>query len=383
MGTPSAAEKRVSWAELFFDLVFVFAVTEISSLLGVDHTWSGVLRAAVLFVPIYWSWLGVAVLANTQDISDPLDRIGIFGVGLAGFFMALAVPGAYGERGVLYASGYLAVRVLLAAILFRRIPFQLNPIAVGLTISGPLIFLGGFLHGTAREAVWAVAALIDLSSPRVLRPRLRSMHIEPGHFTERFGLLVLIAVGESVVAIGTPTARSRHIDAAQLGAVAAAFVLACGLWWVYFHFAADAMRYALTTAQVPIDIARHVLSYGHLLLIGAIIAVATGMREVITVPSHHLPWGPVGLLFGGCALYLATFNYTRWQMFRVLSPTRGIAALAVLALLPIAHFVSGLVSLSALATVLVALNVVEYRRVLHGRRGSPVPGPAEPAQDAA
>jgi low temperature requirement protein LtrA len=356
-------EKRVTWAELFFDLVYVFAVTEVSALLHADHSWAGVLRALIVFVPIYWSWVGTSVLANTQDLSGAASRIGMFAVALAGLFMALAVPEAYGERGVLFGSAYLAARVVLAIMLFRRVPIALNPIAVGLVVSGPLIFAGGFAHGTTREAMWALAAVIDLSSPTVLQARLRAMHFDPSHLAERFGLLLIIALGESVVAIGGPAASDKHLSAGVLAAVATAFICACGLWWVYFHFAADAMRYAMTTAQVQTHIARHVMSYGHLMLVGSVISIAVGMREAVARPGEQLGWGVAGLLFGGCALYLATFGYTRWAMFRLVSTTRLSASAVVLALLPVASHLPALGALMLVAAVLVALNVVEYLRV--------------------
>jgi len=374
-------EKRVTWAELFFDLVYVFAVTEVSSLLHADYSWTGVLRALIVFVPIYWSWVGTSVLANTQDLSGAASRIGMFAVALAGLFMALAVPEAYGERGVLFGSAYLAARVVLAIMLFRRIPIALNPIAVGLVVSGPLIFAGGFAHGATREAIWALAAAIDLSSPTVLKSRLRSMRFDPSHLAERFGLLLIIALGESVVAIGGPAASDKHLSAGVLAAVAAAFVCACALWWVYFHFAADAMRYAITTAQVQTHIARHVMSYGHLVLVGSVISIAVGMREAVAHPGQQLSWGVTGLLFGGCALYLATYGYTRWAMFRLVSTTRLTAAAVMLALLPLAPHLPALGALTLVAAVLVALNVVEYVRV---RRTSVAQraGEAEVAQQA-
>jgi low temperature requirement protein LtrA len=349
-------EKRVTWAELFFDLVYVFAVTEVSALLHADHSWAGVLRALIVFVPIYWSWVGTSVLANTQDLSGAASRIGMFAVALAGLFMALAVPEAYGERGVLFGSAYLAARVVLAIMLFRRVPIALNPIAVGLVVSGPLIFAGGFAHGTTREAMWALAAVIDLSSPTVLQARLRAMHFDPSHLAERFGLLLIIALGESVVAIGGPAASDKHLSAGVLAAVATAFICACGLWWVYFHF-------AMTTAQVQTHIARHVMSYGHLMLVGSVISIAVGMREAVARPGEQLGWGVAGLLFGGCALYLATFGYTRWAMFRLVSTTRLSASAVVLALLPVASHLPALGALMLVAAVLVALNVVEYLRV--------------------
>jgi low temperature requirement protein LtrA len=356
-------EKRVTWAELFFDLVYVLAVTEISSLLHDHHGWAWLLRALIVFVPLYWSWVGMSIIANTQDLTSAASRIGIFAVALAGLFMALAVPDAFGERGALFGCAYLAARIVLAYLAFRSAPFTLNPISVGLCVSGPLILAGGFVHGTARVAIWAVAAAIDLSSPTILRRRLRGLHVDPGHLAERFGLFVIIAMGESVVAIGATAATTKHLSAAMLCAVAAAFVLVCALWWVYFHFAADAMRHALTTAQVQMDIARHVMTYGHLLLIGSVILVAVGLEEAVAHPGHHLTWGVSGLLIGGSALYLATFGYTRWAMFRLVSTNRLGAAAAMLVLLPIAPHVPALAALILVAAVLIGLNVVEYLQV--------------------
>jgi low temperature requirement protein LtrA len=214
-----------------------------------------------------------------------------------------------------------------------------------------------------REAVWLVAALIDLSTPTVLRSRLRMMHFDAAHLTERFGLFVLIALGESVVKIGEPAAASDHLSVSVLVAVVVAFGVSCALWWVYFFFAADAMRFALATATVQLNVTRHVLSYGHLSFIAAIIAVAVGMTETIDHPGDRLGWGVVALLYGGTAMYLATFGYTRWMMFRLFSATRVIGAVVVLAVMPIAPQVSALAATALLCVVLVALNIVEYRRV--------------------
>ncbi|MBO0840409.1 MAG: low temperature requirement protein A, partial [Sciscionella sp.] len=358
-----SGEKRVSWAELFFDLVFVLAVTEISSLLHVDHSWAGAGRALVLFVPIYWAWVGISIYVNTHAADDPSSRVGIFAVGLAGMLMALAVPDAFGDRGVLFGASYFGARIVMGWLMFRGDGIFLSPFAIALFFSGPLLLLGGLLPYSPRIAIWAVVAFVDLSTPTTLRKRLQNMRFQPGHLAERFGLFLLIAIGESVAAIGATAASRAHIGLDVLVAVALAFVLAGGLWWVYFQYAADAMRFALATAEVQTVISRHVLTYGHLPFIGAIITVAVGMREVIANPSTPLGWAVTALLYGGCAIYLATFNYTRWKMFRKWSPTRSAGAVAVGVLLPAAPFLPGVVALAMLAVVLVALNVVEYLRV--------------------
>lgn len=363
---PGAGEKRVSWAELFFDLVFVVAVTELSAQVGRDHTWAGLLRALIVFVPVYWLWVGTAIQTNLQDVSRPLIRIRIFGVALSAIFLALSLGEAYDRLGLLFAVAYWAGRVVLASPLIGQLRrgqrLTLTPYTVSVFVTGPALVVGALLPGTTREIVWGAAALVDLSTPSVLRSRLREMHLDAGHLAERFGLFVLIALGESVVAVGTATPLG-HLTLGGGFAVAAAFVFACGLWWVYFHFAADAMRHAMATARVQLDITRRVLSYGHLSFIAAIVAVADGLRESIAHPGEHLSGAVTGLLFGGTALYLATFGFTRWAMFRLVSWTRLSAAAVVLVLTPAAPHVPALASLIGLAVVLGVLNVVELMRV--------------------
>jgi low temperature requirement protein LtrA len=361
-----AAEKRVDWAELFFDLVFVVAVTRVSTVLEHDHTWGGLLRALIVFVPIYWTWVGTAIQTNLNDVTRPYLRLRVFAVALAGIFMALSLPEAYDGLALLFACAYWGGRILLGVGVFRaawqagRAP--INPFVVSMVVSGPMLVVGALCAGDIRELIWGLAALLDLSTPTLLRGRLRNMHFDAGHLAERFGLFLLIALGESVVAIGTSTSFT-HPGVVDAVAIAAAFALSCGLWWVYFHFAADAMRYSLATARVQLDITRLVLSYGHLAFIGAVIVVSVGLRESIAAPSEHLSWAVTGLLFGGTALYLATFGFTRWAMFRLVSWTRLTAAAAVLVLMPISPQVPAVAALLGLALVLAVLNVVELLRV--------------------
>lgn len=233
-GGDSAAEpeKRVSWAELFFDLVFVFAATEVSTLLERDRSWGGLLRALIVFVPIYWMWVGTAIQTNLRDIAQPRLRLKVFAVALAAVFMAVAAPDAYGSLGLLFAAAYWAGRVVLGVDLLRRsargTTMPVNPYTISMFLTGPLLVVGALLHGSAREGIWAAAAAIDLATPTLLRSRLRNMHLNAAHLAERFGLFVLIALGESVVAIGESAHVDGHLGAARGFAVAAAFALSCG-----------------------------------------------------------------------------------------------------------------------------------------------------------
>jgi low temperature requirement protein LtrA len=361
------AEKRVSWAELFFDLVFVFAVTQVSAAMGHDHSGAGLLRALILLVPVYWLWVGTTIQVNQLNIDRAVLRIMVFAVALAAVFMALAIPGAYGDSGLLYALAYWAGRIVLGTNVVRRAVREgqrpLNPYTVSMAVTGPLLVVGALAHGGLREGLWAIAAVGDLSSPTILQARLSGIHLDAGHLAERFGGFVLIALGESVVAVGA-SAQSGHGLSALAGlTVAAAFALSCALWWVYFHFAADAVRHSLATAKVQLDITRLVLSYGHLSFITAIIVISVGMHQAVAHPGQRLSWAVAGLLFGGTALYLATFGFTRWAMFRLVSVTRLTAAAVIVLLWPAAPFVPALAALAALAAVVAVLNVVELLRV--------------------
>jgi len=356
-------EKRVTWVELFFDLVFVVAITQVSGLLHDDHSWSGVARALVVFIPIYWAWVGMTMHANLHDVDRTRARLGVFAVGLCGLFMALALPQAYESRGVLFGASYWAARLVLDALMrssYRGVGF--NPFTAGAFVTGPLLVLGGLADGDVRVALWALAAGVDLLVPFLARRGMASIAYEPSHLPERFGLFLIIALGESVAETGVVAWR-QPATPARLAAVAVAFTLACALWWVYFAFAADAIRHALRTAKVAIEVIRPVLPYGHLGFVGGVIAIAAATGEAILHPLDHLHTDVATLLFGGAALYLATFGYTRWRMFHTVSTTRLSAAALSLALLPLARHVPALAAMAALTAALVALNAWEARTV--------------------
>jgi low temperature requirement protein LtrA len=264
---PVRAEKRVSWAELFFDLVFVFAVTQVSTLLSSGHGPAGLARAVVVFVPIYWVWVGTSIRANTRELT-PRRQLALFAIALAGLIMALVVPDAYRDRALLFAAAYWAARLVLGSGLFTGTRTVFTVFTVSMVITGPLLIAGAVLGGRGQQWLWTSAAIIDLATPWVLQSQTRRLRVDAAHLAERFGLFVLIALGESVVAIGAPVAAGhRLVGAGALAAVAFAFAVCCGLWWVYFNTTADAVREALAAAGVQADLIREVLSYGHLLFI--------------------------------------------------------------------------------------------------------------------
>jgi low temperature requirement protein LtrA len=350
----------------------------VSALLHDDHSWTGVGRALIIFVPIYWAWVGTTIHANTHDVDTTVDRLGIFAVGLASLFMALAVPRAYAGEGILFGGSYLLLRILLAALVFRGIRnLPINSFSVGAAVTGPLLLAGGLVDGPARVGFWAAAAVVDLLVPRLVRSRLTGVRFEPSHLPERFGLFLIVALGESVVAIGAGAA-ALPTGGFRLFAVGTAFALAVGLWWTYFVFAAPAVHHAVSTAEVQTDIVRTVLAYGHLAFIAGIIAVAVGLGEAVSHPTEPLHLDSAGLLVGGAVIFLATFGYTRWRMFGKVSTTRLAAAGASLPLLALGPYAPAVVTVAALLAVVIALNAVEFLLVRRAAR----PAPDRPTADA-
>lgn len=360
---PAAHGKRVSWVELFFDLVFVFAMTQVSLVVHDDHTWAGIGWAVVSFLLVYWVWAGAAVLGNGLDLDAARNRIGFFAVAGCGMGMALTLTTGHTGRGVGFAACYWLARVVLMVLRQRQRPRSLpNPWTVGAFVVGPMLMVGALVGQPYQFWIWGGAALVDIAMPTLFRRRLASMSVDAEHLSERFGLFVLIALGESIVAVGTPIAADKYASPLQYAATGVAFLLTVGLWWVYFHLAAQAMRFALATADVPFTVVRHVLSYAHFGFIFAIVLMAVGMAEVVAHPGDPLSVVLSGLLVGGCTIFLATFGYTRWMMFTLVSRTRLTAAAVVLLVLPLSWLIPGWLTLAVMAAVLLVLNLFELRK---------------------
>ena len=369
-------EQRVVWAELFFDLVWVFVVTQIAVALAAAHDTGEAVRALLLFVPLWWGWVGTTLLANLAGrlVDRAVGRLVLFGVAGCGLLISVAVGDAYGGRALTFAVGYAVLRLVLWAARVRlpRVPRRpfLEPFAVEAFVVAPL-FLAGALVGVGpwRVGLWVVAALIELANPRLLRGRLGALRFETAHLPERFGLFLIIALGETVVAVGGQAAGG-HFAGPQLLALTLGFTLIVLLWWTYFHYGAPAARYSLEHTAARARIVVDVFSYAHLAYATAIILVAVGLKKLLAHPLDAPHTLPELLLAPGAAIYLLTFCYARWRMFGAptlhrLGAALGCAALAALAPLLPAVLTAGLVT-----GVLLALNGYEAWLV---RTGRPLP----------
>jgi low temperature requirement protein LtrA len=365
------AEHPVTPLELFFDLVFVFALTQVTGFMSDDPTWAGVGKGLLILAALWWAWGAYAWLTNEIDPNEGSARLAVFGAMAAMFVAALAVPQAFDADAVLFGLAYFAVR-LMHIVLFaeatprldvRQAAFRLARTA----IPGPaLLIVAGFVDGWPQIALWLAALTIDYSGPYVFG--VRGFSISADHFAERYALIVIIALGESVVAIGIGAA-GIELDAVVVTAAVLGLVLACALWWAYFDVVALVARRKLVEAHgyERVRLARDSFSYLHLPMFAGIVLVALGAKKVLAHVNDPLVTVPAFALCGGVALYLLSHDAIRYRSVRSVNPRRLLAAAACAALIPVAMHVDGVVSLALVAGVCVALIAYETLRFRQAR----------------
>jgi low temperature requirement protein LtrA len=363
------AEHQVTPLELFFDLVFVFAMTQVTSLLADEPTWGGVLRGMLVLAALWWGWAVYAWLTSAMDVDEGGVRLAMLASTGAMLVVALAVPGAFGEDAVLFGFAYLLVRLfhlVLSAIVTRDDPdrrgalLRFTPTA---TLGPLLLVLAGFLEGDERIALWFLALAIDYLGPVVIGVG-RGWRVAPEHFAERHALIILIALGESIIAIGVG-AGFELVTGVIVGA-ALGIVVVSALWWLYFDVAAIFGRRRLmqATGLELHRLALHSYSYLHLPMVAGIVLFAVGLKTTLGHVGETLDTVPAVGLCGGAALYLlahvAFLFRTTGRVFR----RRTIGTLALLALVPAALAVPALAALalvSAVCSLVVAYEAIRYR----------------------
>jgi low temperature requirement protein LtrA len=358
--------------ELFFDLVFVFAFTQVSTLLDADPTWGGVLHAGLLLSVLWWAWSAYAWLTNTLDPEEGGVRMAMFAAIGAMLIASLAAPRAFGRDATTFAIAYLIVRALhlvLYAIagrgdaeLLRAVLRILPPVF----LSGMLLLVASPLHGTAKLLCWAAAVVVDYLGP--LFGHMRGWRLSPRHFVERFGQIILIALGESIVAIGVGAA-GLELDVGLITAVLLGIIVVACLWWSYFDWVVYVAQSRLLEASGArrAELARDAYSYLHLPMVGGIVLFAFGLETALHDTGTSLKPVPAFGLVCGIALYLVAHVTLRLRIGGGLGLGRPIASLVLVALLPVATHVPAAGALGMVAAVCVALIVYEVARHREGR----------------
>jgi low temperature requirement protein LtrA len=367
---PHESEKRVAPLELFFDLVFVFALTQVTLLMSNTPTWEGLGEGMLVLIALWWAWGAYAWLTNYIAADEGLERLLVFAAMGAFLIAALAVPEAFGDESLLFALAYAVAR-WLQIFIFAEANDDVDTgqaiVRLARTaLPAPLLLIGAaFLDGTAQAAVWIVALGIDLAGPYVFG--VRGFQVSAGHFAERFGLIVIIALGESIVAIGA--GLEGEIDMGVVAAAALGLVLACGLWWAYFDVVAlvAESRFRRTRGDHRARIARDAYSYLHLPMIAGIVLVALGVKKTIGDVDEPLKTVPAVALLGGIALYYAGHVGFRLRNVGTLNRPRLVAILACVALIPLATEVDAVVALGLAAAVTSSVILYETVRYADAR----------------
>ena len=354
--------KRVTWAEGFFDLVVVLAVTQVATLLGEHHQWWGLGRAFVILALVYRTWVITSLQSNRLGRDSTWDRTTLFGVGLCGVVMAIFIPHVYDTGGLQFALAFWVARILIWGRYVLQYQAKLfSSLGLSVVLVGPLVVVGGLLPDNWREMIWFLAALADLGLVAFFGRQHEVIHYDHSHLMERYGLFVLIALGESIVDLSLPLARqATAIQPDELLAVAVCFVVVCLLWWTYFDHANAAITQALSGAREHVVMSRH-LAYGHFGIIGGIVTIAVGFENMVSQPSATMTFTHLNLLYGGPILMLVAMVYLRWAMSKVMRAARMLAIVALLGLLYVSLLLPGIVATTMLAGLLLVLVVVERR----------------------
>jgi low temperature requirement protein LtrA len=361
---------RVTPLELFFDLVFVLAITQCTALMADEPTWAGIAKGLLVLGVLWWCWGGYAWLTSVVDPEEGIVRIVIFAA-MAGLLVAaLCVPGAFDDTALLFACAYAVVRI--AHIALFALASQGDPdlrrsvagLAVSSAIGVGLLMAASFADGALQGALWAIALLLDMGGPFLYG--VEGWKIVPGHFAERHGLIFLIALGESIVAIGL--GAEGDIDAGVVAAAVLGTVVAAALWWLYFDVVALVAERRLAKAapgREQNELARDSYSYLHLPMVAGVVLIALGMKKTLGHVEDPLKLVPAAALLGGSAIYLLAHIGFRLRNVHSLNRQRLVTAVVLLAVVPVAAelkppALGTLAFLAALLTALIAYEAIHF-----------------------
>src|SRR4051794_16403267 len=362
--------ERVTPLELFFDLVFVFAITQVTGLLAAETTWAALGRGMLMLALLWWAWSAYAWLTNEIDPERDAARLVIFGAMASMLVASLAVPHAFGHDAVPFAVAYVAVRVL-HLVLYRigtddpGVRHAVATFVPSVALACSLIIAGAVFE-QARDVLWAAAVVVDYGG--LLLVGVRGWRVHAGHFAERYGLIVIVALGESIVSIGVGAAGLDVTGGLVIAAVAG-MAVAFALWWAYFDVVARVAerRFRERTGEAQVRIARDSYTFLHLPMVAGIVLVALGIKKVMPHLHEPLHTVPAASLCGGVALYLMAHIGFRLRNVGTLNRQRCVAAALAIALIPVGTRADALVTLVLLAALCSGLIAYEAIRFADAR----------------
>jgi low temperature requirement protein LtrA len=364
--------ERVTPLELFFDLVFVLAITQCTALMHADPTWSGLAQGILVLGVLWWSWVGYAWLTSVVDPEEGAVRFAIFAAMAAFLIVAIAVPEAFDSLALPFALAYGAVRaahIALFVLASRDDPglrHSVTGLAVSTAIGVGLLIGASFLDGLAQGALWVLALGLDMAGPMFIDAS--GWRLVPGHFAERHGLIIIIALGESIVAIGV--GAHAHLTVGIAAAAILGIGLAAALWWMYFDVVALVSRRRLINApegRVRNEMARDSYSYLHFPMVAGIVLVALGLETTLGHVDDPLETVTAFALLGGVSVYLLGLVAFRFRHVHTINRQRLGMAVLLFALLPLATNIPALATVAIVTGLLAALITYETRSYGEGR----------------
>jgi low temperature requirement protein LtrA len=365
-------EERVTPLELLFDLVFVVAITESASLMAGEPTWTGLLKGVLVLGMLWWSWVGYAWLTSTVNPEEGAVRLVMFAAMAAALVAALCVPHAFDDTALLFACAYAVVRIAhigLYTVASRgdgELRRSVAALAASTCVGVGLLVGASAADGALQLGLWALALTLDGAGPFFFG--VEGWRLVPEHFAERHGLMILIAIGESMVAL---TVGAQHgVDAGLVVAAVLGVAVAAAVWWLYFDVVALFAARRLGSAAEGRErnsIARDSYSYLHFPMVAGIVLIALGTKKTLAHIGDALTWPMAAALLGGAVLYLLGHLAFRLRNVGTLNRPRAVGVLVLLALIPLGTAMPALATLGLLAVVLATIIVYETIRYAAAR----------------
>jgi low temperature requirement protein LtrA len=382
--------------EVFFDLVYAFAITQLSSRFLLNHqSLEGALQSVLLLAMIWLGWSYTMWLTNWLDPGHISVRLLLLALMLASLIFSAGIPDAFGARGLAVGGAYAAMQIgrsVFAVIALRGEKLQRNfeRILAWCVLSGALAIAGGLEHGLMREVLWLLAVGVDLAgsatgfiTPGLGRSTTQDWNIEGRHIAERCQSFVLIALGESVVVIGAGLASGPYIGLRELAAIVVAFAGSVGVWWVYFDRSAEVAQSVIARHPDPGSLGRSAYHSIHPVMIGGIVAIAAGDHAIVSHPDSSAGIATALMLVGGSALFLAGHAMFKVTVWNVMPWSRLVATAVLLAFIPLAAALPDLVVGAVAATVVIAVAISDpflsqrHERSVHAAKNRRSPAAAK------
>jgi low temperature requirement protein LtrA len=364
--------EQVKPLELFFDLVFVLAITQCTALMADQPTWEGLAKGLLVLALLWWTWCGYAWLTSVVDPDEGAVRIAIFAAMAALLVIALCVPRAFDDLALTFAVAYGAVRAAHIALFViasredRELRRSVNGLAVSTAMGVGLILFATAFDGATQGAIWAVALALDYGLPYFVGTE--GWSLVPQHFAERHGLIMIIALGESIVAIGI--GAGADITAGVVTAAVLGIVLVAMMWWAYFDVVALVAARRLASIESRRErnaMARDSYSYLHLPMVAGVVLLALGLKTTLAHVDDPLEIEIAVALLGGFSLYLLAHVAFRLRNVHSLNRRRLVVAALTIALIPLALEIASLATLAILTGIACALIAYEAIRYADAR----------------